>query len=513
MKPKIIETNNLSKELPKFRTWYELPGNVVFVSVIYPENSKTKSHFRRKNKPKIDKNKKDNDMCLWHIDWQYFKIEKQYGIEKNKHKTYEIAIDYEGHKFRVDSVVKNISIEFQHTLEVSVSEMNTRYKAQKTFGFNPYLILDFTEFSTVNSICQIDNFDIRKVEEYLKKYSNNNHLQKFLKRIKKWDSSEYFINKNLFIDFKDYIVRLNPDGLNQLYSYEKSFFVKNLVQIDQILEDSEIKTKNLIERKEKEAILKKEMRLKKENETKIKENKELRKESFDYKYYRKCIKNKHIKRAISSKIDLNDIDYVSHICFENEYVGINRKFHIYRLYKDIDSKSAIIEIQYIIEGDYSNNKFQFYKSTINIIKSLYEENSSIRGNIGIKRLCLEQMPKKPIKIKFIRDEIVKDYLHSFEGYAQIKYDGNNNISKKEYYIFNQKVDESTFGELSDHYNNFLDFECNQKSKKFIEDIHNKYVSNTDLFIKYVLYDESPHYDLFKNYYMDINEPVPLHDDF
>ena len=298
MKRVKIKTNDISKEIPKFRTWFILPGNVIFVSVIHPENSSRSSHFRRKNKPTDDPVKKDNDMSIWHTDWQFIKIESQYGIEKTGNKTYEITVKYDNNTYRIDSVVKDIAIEFQHTLTVSIHEMDLRYEAHSSLNYKPFLVLDFTDFHSQETIKNIQNFDFSKIDLYSKRYKTDCKLHNFLKKVNKWISCKYFMNKNLFLDFKDKIIRLNPNGINLTYEYEREFFINNILKLDSILEKSEKEVIELIEKKKREKEREKRLKLQKEKDEKIRENKEDIQNSTDYKYYRKCLLNKYIEVLI-----------------------------------------------------------------------------------------------------------------------------------------------------------------------------------------------------------------------
>ena len=150
MNQKIIETTNLEKEIPEYRTWFRLNEDVIFISVIYPSSTNRNSHFRRKTKPKTNQNKKDNDMCFWHSDWQFSKIENEFGVEKTGDKTYEITVKFNEEVHRIDSVVKNIAIEFQHTLSVSLNEMESRFVAHSALGYTPYFLVHDKIFNTLN---------------------------------------------------------------------------------------------------------------------------------------------------------------------------------------------------------------------------------------------------------------------------------------------------------------------------------------------------------------------------
>lgn len=502
MKQIIIETKNLDKEIPKYRTWFRL-NDVIFVSVIHPKNSNRKSHFRRKSRPNTNQKKTDNDMCQWHSDWQFVKIESFYGTGINSDKTYEIVVNYEDEIHRIDSLVKNLAIEFQHTLTVSINEMESRFIAHNSLGYIPYLILDFTEFSAENTILRILRFDYRKIDEYIRLYFLNETINKFLKQIKKWLTSSYFNSNNLFCDFSDYIVRLVPKGVTTFYKYEQTFFLPNLLQLESILKEVEENEKKQIAEKKEEEKRKLQFQMKQERENKIANNNKQIIESQDYNYYRKCISNKYIKEAISNTMEKPE--YVSFILKQREHFGYHRKIHIYRLYRAIEQK-PLLEIQYMVIGEFKENKYSFLQSTIDVIKEIGENST------GIRRMTLRQKPQQPIKMISIRNEVAKGYLHSFDDYALYLYDENEKIIQKEYYIFNQKVSKSIHSELSDHFTSFEGVEVkSNNAKKILDKIktEDKYRQN---FIEYVMQNNLPE-EILKEYYSDIDEPVPLEDNY
>ena len=508
MKQVKIKTNDISKEIPRFRTWFILPGNVIFVSVIHAENSRQSSHFRRKSKPTDNLEKKDNDMSFWHSDWQFSKIESKYGIEKTGNKTYEITVKHHNNTYRIDSVVQNIAIEFQHTLTVSIHEMDSRYKAHSSLNYKSFLVLDFTDFHSQETINNIQNFDFDKIDSYLNSYGTNHKIQNFLRKLNKWVSCQYFKNKNLFLDFKDKIIRLNPCGINLTYEYEREFFVSNILKLDEILEKSENETIEQIEKKKREKEAEEKLELQKKKKEKIRENKKDVQNLTYYKYYRKCLSNKYIKKAISNT--LSNVDFVQYKLLENEFWGENRKFHIYRLFDDIDSFKPLVEIQYITKGKYQGKKYEFHESIINVIKKS-EEN-----DIGIKRMVLQQKPKSPIKLKTVRNEIVKEYFHSISDFAIIEYDEKEKEKEKEkerfYYFHNQQLDYETHVELSEHDLRGGNYQVTtKKAEDFLKEKSENYEKRSD-FTKY-LHQDIP-FQLFEQYYhQELLQPIPLWDDF
>ncbi len=502
MNQKIIETTNLEKEVPQYRTWFRLHGDVIFVSVIYPPNSNRSSYFRRKTKPETNQNKKDNEMCLWHSDWQFSKIENEYGIEKSGTKTYEITVKFNEEIHRIDSVVRNIAIEFQHTLNVSINEMESRYIAHKALGYMPYLILDFTDYSALNTILKISKFNSKKLDEYIRKYDNDEKFGHFLKIIRKWFTSKYFKNGNLFLDFSDYIIRFVPNGVNTIYKYEREFFIENLLQLETVLENDEENTKRLIAKQKEEEEIKLQLYLKQEKEDKIAYNKRQVLQSQDYHYFRKCESNKFIKEAIHNTIGHHE--YVSYSLTQDNHAGYHRKIHIYRLHSAIESEPQL-EIQYAVIGSYKDKEYSFLQSNIDVIKKTGENNT------GIKRLTLRQKPKQRIKLVAIRNEIVKGYLHSFDDYALYTYNENEEIESKEYYIFNRKVTKPIYSELSDYFSTFGHIEVkNEDARKVFEDIQieDKYRHN---FIENIMQNDLP-VDKLEDYYNNCGEPLPFGDE-
>lgn len=499
MNQKIIETANLEKEIPQYGTWFRLHGDVIFVSVIYPSNANRNSHFRRKTKPKTNQNKKDNEMCLWHSTWQFSKIENEYGLEKTGDKTYEITVKFNEEIHRIDSVVKNIAIEFQHTLSVSVNEMESRYVAHNALGYTPYLLLDFTGYSAKNTILRISKFNCKKLMEYIHTYNKDEIFVQFLKLIKKWLNTKYHRNKNLFLDFDDYIIRFVPNGANTIYKYEREFFIKNLLQLETVLEESEENTKKLIAKKKEEEELKLKLYLKQEKEDKIAKNKEDVFKSRDYHYYRKCKSNKYVKKAIHNT--LGNPEYVSYSLKQDEHLGYHRKIHIYRLYSSLESNPQL-EIQYSVIGIYKNKEYSFFQSDIEVIKKTGQNNT------GIKRLILRQKLKQPLRLIAIRNEIVKGYLHSLNDYALYSYNEKEKIENKEYFIFNKNMTKAIFNELSEYFSTFghLDIE-NNEAQRVLENIYteDKYRYN---FIECIMQNDLPEEKL-ENYYYQCDEILPF----
>lgn len=228
MKIKIIEINDISKAIPKYKTWYKYYDDT-FISVINKNNNRI-SHLRIKNKSRNYDNKNDNKMCYWHSNWQYSIIEKKYGIAETGNKTYEVSKQHGDLVYRIDSVVESLAIEFQHTLTVSVNELDYRYKAHKSLGYIPYLVLDLTAFEAKNTILKISDFTVDKIDYYIS-YSYSSLIISLLKKIRKWLNSDYYKNSSLFIDFSDVMIRFTPILKDDFLVIQKDVFVNNLLEV------------------------------------------------------------------------------------------------------------------------------------------------------------------------------------------------------------------------------------------------------------------------------------------
>jgi hypothetical protein len=275
----------------------------------------------------IQDGKRDNELSEWHREWQYDKIEYFYGSGRYGIRSYEKSIRVDNEIHRIDSVVESLAIEFQHTLSVSLDEMDLRYRGHLKYGLTPYLVLDFTDYP-------IEHFT-----------SIINHNWKFPCKTKfdKWKESEYGNNSNLFIDFEDGILRYVPSLEKTFLKYEKQFFLDNLlnleidlkreVEIDKKIKEEELKESLVKEAEEKLAREEKlKIRLKKEEQSRLKlewrkreEWKEKKEYDEEYKYYRFCFEHPLIKTFLS---DYEDIifGYWSDVS-DNE--GFYDKYHAY----------------------------------------------------------------------------------------------------------------------------------------------------------------------------------------
>ncbi|NJX16568.1 hypothetical protein [Tamlana crocina] len=265
----VVKIKKIEDAFPQKGVWYDYYGDI-FVSVIPLENKK---HIRRK--AKLFGNKKDSNTSVWHLKWQYESIERFFGIPVSGTKTYEVPIFVDGEKHIIDSLVfDKIAIEFQHTLSVSLDEIDNRSIAHKKAGYLPYLVLDFTTFD-------------------YSQYIDNN--EKLIQRIKKWLKSEYYKTNNLFLDFSDKIIRLSSNVKDEFILYDHSVFIKELLNLEKFLK-KEIKIFESIQIKRQK---RKEERENHDFELQKQENREEKFKSENYEYFRKCFRNSKIRPYVA----------------------------------------------------------------------------------------------------------------------------------------------------------------------------------------------------------------------
>lgn len=274
----IIEISKFRDAVPIKNTWYKYYGDI-FVSVM----RESKPYIRRKAIP--SDTKRDNDLSEWHQIWQYEKIETNYGHERFGKRTYEQTIQFNGELHRIDSLVDNVAIEFQHTLSVALEEMNSRYIAHSNSGFIPYLVLDLTDYST-NEFQSIDR-------------NSNMGLSSV---IKKWEKSDYFKNGRAFLNFRDSIIRVNPRLSNGYSRLTESHFIENLLNLETELMqliDEETKRKERqnqidIENRRKEL----EVEQRRREERRIQEQHNFKEDTLntpDFKFLKQCFNDPIIK--------------------------------------------------------------------------------------------------------------------------------------------------------------------------------------------------------------------------
>jgi hypothetical protein len=238
MYKQVVEITSFANISPEVGVWYKY-FDEIFISVVPKKN--IKPYIRRK--AMSVENKTDKKMCDWHFNWQYVFIESTYGLAVTGKKTFEIPIVFQGERHIIDSVVNNVAIEFQHTLSVSIDEMDERYYAHSQSGFIPYLLIDFTNerfasiFSSnggMNYMFDLEAACLSYSNRVSKFYASNPTL--IYKKLRKWAHSSYFQNNRLFIEFSDLIVRplmnfIQSDKKarrDKYITYTKEEFIRNL---------------------------------------------------------------------------------------------------------------------------------------------------------------------------------------------------------------------------------------------------------------------------------------------
>jgi hypothetical protein len=299
---KPIKIKQFKDCVPEKGKWYNHCGTV-FISVM----RKSKPYVRRKSVP--SDNKQDNDLSEWHRVWQYENIELNYGSEQLGVKSYEVTINVDNKDHRIDSLVKNIAIEFQHTLSVDLDEMDSRYYAHSKYGLIPYLVIDLTHFS---------------IEDF--KTSYNSKSKNILKtKLNKWLNSKHAKSNRMFIDLKDGMIRI-VNSINKGYlEINREYFIQYLLKLEKILAN-EIKTD------QERIFLEKEEKIKHRREAKLrsinKEKERFYHEKFDnpdFKFYRFCFANPIIKPYT---LPHNDERFEYYVDSDNKN-GYIEKWHTY----------------------------------------------------------------------------------------------------------------------------------------------------------------------------------------
>lgn len=326
----IIHIDRIEKAKPEKGVWFDYYGDI-FVSVIPIEK---RSHIRRKTN--FPDRKKDNKMSAWHLKWQYEIIENTFGMGSSGKKTYEIPINVDGERHIIDSLISDrIAIEFQHTLSVALEEMDHRIRAHKKAGFIPYLVLDFSSYT----------------------YSQfNGNDEKLAKQLKKWLNSDYYKKDNLFLDLEDKIIRLSENVIGGHIRYNQDEFVQQLLNLETFLKGS-INACSARKEKEREERRIKKIRAeerKKEREEyylqiKKEENREEKFKSEDYKYFRKCYRDKVILPFI--------IEYAKDL-FRYQNGGENVGENIYEKCHSFFSEERNFVIHYVNVSHFEDIEYQ-----------------------------------------------------------------------------------------------------------------------------------------------------------
>jgi len=496
MKQSIVDINSIKDAIPQYKTWYRYYDDIL-ISVIC--NGNRASYIRRKAKSSGSKN--DSELCFWHSNWQYSEIESRYGLSVTGKRTYEIVEEFEGEIHRIDSVVSKIAIEFQHSLGVSLGEMDSRYNAHNALGYLPYLVLDFTDISSDYLIRKGES--LRKdIDDQIHRNRGNDDIIRLLKRIKKWMYCSYFAQGNLFLDFSDQIIRFSSRLNSGFQCIRKSFFIENICNLETILNDELEKeaTERIAIVLEKEAKeTKKKENAKARYIEKLLENKKAILNGKDFIYYRSCLKNKLIAEGINNLLDIEYIKYTSYSRIKD---NILRKYHVYHIYNERFSP-PIIELQYITNGCIENNKYNYHYTDITLIRKY----TPSFNNRGIKRFTFRQYPGKNILISSKRIEYVQGVLHSTSEPALERDDENGKFVSNHYYLFNIETDKPDWEILSFYYDmgSFIEDEEKEKVRGIIDKI-----SDTDKydFSMYYYQNDLPS-EVLNNYYSDIDEKQPL----
>ncbi len=292
-------------------------------------------------------------MCDWHWEWQYERIEKRYGIEICGERTFEKVISVDEIIHRIDNVTGMIAIEFQHTLSVSIDEMDSRFHAHKKYGYTPYLVIDFTSYSYEDVFESI-------------KYCDSNYRvcrDKLLaNKIKKWKGTCYAQENNLFIDLSDCMVRIVDCLKDKSMKLSVQHFTDNLSSLEdelriccedeadrincerQLQLEQELKARLMGEEKEREKAEKQRL----ETEMAQKRAADRARERYyqkkfndpEFKFFRKCFEDAEVKPHVVPH-DHEIFEYWSHTYTEDDDVmpGYIEKHHEY---KSTESKFSII---------------------------------------------------------------------------------------------------------------------------------------------------------------------------
>lgn len=503
-KIEVIEIDNFIKAIPQKRTWYKYFGDI-FVSVMCLEGRQ--SHIRKKN-PNEYKSV-DNRMCYWHCHWQYELIETFYGNKVEGIKTYEKTIYHDNEKHIIDSVVNNISIEFQHTLSVSIEEMDSRWYAQKHFEYTPYLVLDFTTFQLPDFFKNESIYSNSSIKKLLQDLSLNSNEKTILKRLLKWSTSQHFKNNNLFIHFQNEVVRFNNQLLYGHIKLKKEEFVEELIGLENLLNEHIGNDKIEIEKRKKlleeQRNFDAKLRLVKENlndeiekqakKDRLVRNNTEKEKNADFRFYRMILNEAKIFRRLH-KLNLNEVIFE----YDNYSENINNikiKHHVY-LSEELNLL-FIYSTKGIID---STNKYSFVSSEIKISRRDYCE---------IRTFTYKQIKKESVKLAEYRSELVLGYLHSLKDYALIKFDTVEKQIEKKHYVFNKFVYEDIFNVVSSSMESqipldylFEEFDLSIENQAKTNETIKKICKENDkyFFIEDIVSNYGVNIENIKNYYED-----------
>ncbi len=494
MKHEVIEISSISSAIPKYKTWYKYYDDILVSVICHGDRN---SYIRKKAKSLGHKT--DSELCFWHSDWQYNKIESCYGLPITGQKTYEIVRTHEGEIHRIDSVIDNIAIEFQHSLGVALQELDSRFIAHKSLGYIPYLVLDFSDLLS-DCLQNIDKFSSKKIGQLLEKNKKDPNCFSLLCKMRKWINSEYYTHGNLFIDFKDRMIRFSSKLNNGFLYLERIKFIDDIQNLENILEEKfqeEGYERDKIEQEKKSEELRKEISKRVHYLKRLNENKLDVESGKDFLFYRLSNKNKLIAESIESLKHIEYIRYGSYSKRDGDYL---KKYHVYYIFSERFYR-PIIELQYITNGIIKNNQYGYLHTDINIIKA----NGEVRD--GIKRFTFRELPRKGIVLTSKRLEFVQNILHASYTPALYLYDKNGNYISKHYYLFNTEVTKEENEILSLYFETGI--YLNNDDERKVQDILNKIIENDMYdFRKYFYQNDLPS-EVLSRYYEEINVKQPL----
>lgn len=470
MKRDIIQITNPTQAIPKEKTWYQY-YNDIFVSVL--PSCKIKPYIRRKSEISDALKKTDNPMCFWHSDWQYNKIEATYGLSKTTKKTYEISVIHENEIHRIDSLVEQTAIEFQHSLDVSIKELDSRFLAHKALNYFPVLVLDFTFLSLVDSYLHSLNLKSLVNSKYSRYPDPHSNVALFVNKLRKWVNSEYYRNGSLFVDFEDTMIWIIPQLKHGYFSYSRDEFVNNVSTLFEIkLKEIEEDRKRILEEKEEEERqrrIQEEDRIenwKRQNQLKINQNKIDVETSEDYEFYRRVLKEEDVKKTIDAALfSRGPIKYVSYKSSKSLSSGLLRKDHRYELYQEVYNSDFELVVEYITVGKLTgDNKYEYLFAEI-VLKREFDR--------GLRTFYYKKKNGKSAVRSVVRYEIIEDFLHSTTYPAITVYDEEGQLVSSDYYLFNIKIEnKEEWNVLSNFFDQFGYGDKNElnKYKKTIEKI-------------------------------------------
>ena len=435
-------------------------------------------------------------MCFWHSDWQYSKIENKYGIAETGKKTYEIIGYYNEEMHRIDSVVGSVAIEFQHTLDVSVNEMDSRYLAHKALNYTPYLVLDLTEYKAKDTLFRILYFSSKQIDYHI--FNSSEIISSLLKNIRKWIGSAYNTNGNLFLDFSDIMVRFTPTLKKEFVILSQETFLNNLLSLEQDIVDEINKEKEFEEQKRKAQEAEKQEKIRQRKlkyAEQVKNNKLEIETSSSFRFYRNCLKHPKIREIISST---EYIELVKYDTFLEHTKDILKKSHIYSFFRSTFS-NPILELKYTTHSKKEKEKYQYLFSDISITQK--------HGREGIISLEFISESGKRIRKVSKKLELARGFLHSTTNAAKFEYNEYEILVSKEYYLFNKKVSQQEFINISEYCE--IGIYRDEESESIYQGVIKELYKNDDYELIEGFCQNFISYYTLNKYYEDINQWQPL----